>query len=263
VVSVEQTLRNADPPARRFDYGNLGLRLAGRLGETDFAIVYYDGYDVAPNFSVPISLAFTPGSGAPLPVVADTELVPAYRRFRSIGADAATPIGPFTARAEGAFRFRRPYPFAVTEISGEVLGDPEAVRDLIEGETVVFDAFVERDAVEWGIGADTVIDGFIPLIELYQIILLNNDRRLLIRDVDTRLTANLRRRWMSDRLESQLLAVWGIESGYELLRAQVGYDVYDGVQLLAGVLGIWGDSNSLVGQYKRNSEAYARLRYSF
>ncbi|HZR71112.1 MAG TPA: DUF1302 family protein [Burkholderiales bacterium] len=263
-VAVEQTLRNAPPPARQFDNGNLGARFSARLGETDVALVYYDGFDPAPNFSVPVRVAVGEAEpGAVVPVTAFTQLVPAYRRFRSLGADAATPVGPLTVRAEAAWRFRRPYPSAVQEITNQILGDPALVDHLVRGETVEVPAFAERDAVEWGIGADTVLDGFVPLVELYQLILLHNDRRLLVRDVDTRLAANLRKRWMSDRLEGQLIALWGIESGYELLRGQLAYEVREGVQVVAGVLGIFGDRNSLIGQYDRNSEAYARIRYTF
>jgi hypothetical protein len=137
------------------------------------------------------------------------------------------------------------------------------VQRLVAGETLDVPAFVTRDAAEWGIGADTVLGDFTPLVEIHQIILLHNDQRLLIRNVETRLAANLRATWMADRLETQLLGLWGIEGGYELVRGQLTYDVTDDLEVRVGILGIWGDRDSIVGQFDRNSEAYARIRYSF
>jgi hypothetical protein len=107
------------------------------------------------------------------------------------------------------------------------------------------------------------VSGFIPLVELFQVILLHNDQPLLIRDVDTRLTLNLRKSWLADELEGQLLFVWGIEAGYELARLQMSYALSDAIQLRVGLLGIQGDRNSLIGQFNQNSEAFFRVRYSF
>lgn len=264
-VTVTQQVQNSPAPGRTIGKGNLGIRLSGRSGEADWAVVFFEGFDPTPNFSVPIRVVPSPTQSRPgvLEATAETRLRPAYRRFQSLGADGAMPIGAFTARAEAAWRFRRPYAIPVDQLTSRILADPSLVRRLAAGETVELPAFAERDAVEWGAGVDTIVEGFVPLLELYQVIVLHNDQRLLIRDVDTRLTLNLRRRWMADRLESQLLGAWGIESGYELLRAQLTYDILDGLQAVAGVLGVWGARNSLVGQYKRNSEAFARLRYTF
>lgn len=263
-VSVEQALRNAPPPSRRFDDGNVGLRFAGRTRGADWAVAWFDGYDPTPNFDVPVRLRpGLPGAPGATPVAAETTLVPAYRRFRSIGADGARAFGPFTVRAEAAFRFRRPWPFAVDQVTRRILADPTLVQALLRGDTVDVPSWVERDAIEWGIGADTIFHGWMPLLELYQVAILRNDVRLLVRDVDTRITANLRRRWFGDRVESQFVFVEGFEGNYRLLRAQLAWDATDGLQLVAGVLGIWGDRDTLIGQYAGRGEFFGRIRYSF
>ncbi|HEY8515377.1 MAG TPA: hypothetical protein VIS07_07680 [Candidatus Binatia bacterium] len=263
LVDIEQRLENAPAPARRFDNGNVGLRISGRTRGVDWSAVFYDGYDPAASFTVPISLTIDGASDGVLHGTASTRLRPAYLRFQSLGVDASTVFGGLTTRFEAAWRFRRPYPRDVRRLSDDVLENPKAIEALLAGETVNVDAFARRDAVEWGIGADYLIDGWLPLIELYQIILLHNDTPLLIRDVDSRLAASLRKSWMSDRLETKLVGLWGIESGYELVRAEATYAVTDALELRAGVLGIWGNSFSLIGEFKKNSELYARIRYSF
>jgi len=260
-LRVEQELVSA----RRFDNGNLGFRVAGRTAGVDWSAMYFDGYDPAPSFTVPVRLALgddptTPGT---FEATALTQLRPAYRRFRSIGADASRVFGPLTTRFEAAWRFRRPYPRDVRRLSEDILASPADVEALLAGRTVTLDAFVERDAVEWGMGADYAIGGWLPLVELYQVILLHNDTPLLIRDVDSRIATSVRKLWMSDRLETKLLGLWGIESGYEMVRFETTYAVSDALEIRAGVLGLWGNAFTLIGQFKKNSEAYARIRYSF
>lgn len=265
VVDVEQELRNSPAPARRFDNGNVGLRVSGRSSGVDWSAVYFDGYDPAASFTVPVRLELGGTGGTPgvLNATALTQLRPAYLRYQSIGADASSVFGGLTTRFEAAWRFRRPYPRDVRSLTGDILDDPARIDALLRGETVTLDAFEKRDAVEWGIGADYFVAGYLPLLELYQIVLLHNDTPLLIRDVDTRLTASVRKTWLTDQLETELVGLWGIESGYELLRLEATYAVTDAIEVGAGVLGIWGDAVSLIGEFKDNSQAYGRLSYSF
>lgn len=265
LIHITQQLRNAPPPARRFDNGNVALRLSGRSAGVDWSAVYYDGFDPAANFVVPVRLALDGGSGTPgvFGATAQTQLEPAYLRYRSIGTDASAVFGGLTTRFEAAWRFRRPYPRDVRSLSGEILDNPAQIQTLINGGTVTLNAFEQRDAVEWGLGADYLTAGYLPLIELYQVILMNNDVPLLIRNVDTRLTASVRKSFLADRLATELVGLWGIESTYELVRAEATYAVTDQIGVGAGVLGIWGNPVSLIGEFNRNSQAYGRISYSF
>jgi hypothetical protein len=263
LIDVEQQLENAPPPARRFDNGNVGLRVSGRTRGVDWAAVFFDGFETTPAFTVPISLTIDGQSDGVLLGTAFTKLRPAYLRYQSLGADASAVFGGMTTRFEAAWRFRRPYARDVRRLADDVLESPESIDALLAGETVTVDAFARRDAVEWGIGGDYLVDGWLPLLELYQVIVLHNDTPLLIKDVDSRLTASVRKSWLADRLETELVGLWGIESGYELVRVEGTYAVTDAIEVRAGVLGIWGNAASLIGEFKKNSEAYARIRYSF
>ncbi|MBM4242452.1 MAG: hypothetical protein FJ148_01375 [Deltaproteobacteria bacterium] len=265
VVDIEQEVRNSRAPARRFDNGNVAFRVSGRNSGIDWSAMFFDGYDPAANFSVPVTLDLSDPNVTPgvFTTTALTQLEPAYRRFQSIGADASSVFGGFTTRFEAAWRFRRPYPREVSSLAGEILSSPRRLAELLAGGTVPLDAFEERDAVEWGIGADYMVDGWLPLLELYQIILLHNDTPLLIRNVDTRITASLRKTWLEgDSLETRIAGLWGIESGYEMVRAEATYAITDRVAAQLGVLGVWGAARSLIGQYDRNSQLFGRLSYS-
>jgi hypothetical protein len=192
------------------------------------------------------------------------QLKPDYQRFRSLGFDLETALGGFTVRAEGAFKFRRPYSFDLNSLFQRIRDDQALVNQIANSSTpVAVPAFVLRDSVDWGIGADYLYEGWLALLELYQVLLLNNDQRLLVRDVDTRLAVNLEKRLLQDRLLARLLGVWAIESSYEVARSELSYEVMDGLTVRAGVLGIWGSRNSLIGEFHRNGELYAGVRYSF
>ncbi|MDG2308911.1 MAG: hypothetical protein P8R42_30375 [Candidatus Binatia bacterium] len=257
-LPVDQVARNSDAPARRFDNGNVGVRLGGRSGIVDWHLMFFDGYDTAPAFDT------TARVNDPIedPSV-ETELLPAYLRYTSVGADAATTVGDWSVRAEGAYKFGRPWSFELSRLTDQVVNDPDAVDALLDGETLMLPTYVKRDAIEWGLAADTFFADTLALVEFYQVLLFNNDVPLLVRNVDTRLAVNLETPWFGERLTTELLGVWGIEAGYALTRAHASWAWTDALRLELGLLGIWGDQDSLVGQYERNSQLYGRVTYSF
>lgn len=263
-IDIRQETVNAPAPARRFDNGNVAVRMAARVGDVDWSMMFWDGYDTSPAFEVPIRLTLgAPGDDGRTIGVADTQVRPAYRRFQAIGTDFAFSIDRFTIRGEGNWRFRRPYSMDLGDVADRVLDDPAKRQALLDRQTIVEPAFVQRDSLAWGLGADTILAGTLSILEVYQLVILNNDQPLLVQNVDTRLAANLSRGFLRDRMEAELIGIWGIESSYGLVRATVGYDVVDGVELYLGALGIWGRERSLVGQFRRNSELFGGVRYYF
>jgi hypothetical protein len=262
-ISVTQETSNSPAPARRFDNGNVGLQLSGRSASVDWSVIFFDGYDPAPAFVVPIRLELEPDPVLGAIGTASTQLRPAYERFQAIGADFAFAADAFTVRGEANWRFRRPYPMDLTDVADRVIADPAKVQALLQGDTVVEPSFVKRDSLAWGLGVDTLVAGYLPILEVYQLVLLNNDQPLLVKNVDTRLIANVSRRFLRDRIEAEVSAIWGIESGYELVRALATFDLTDDIELRAGVLGIWGRDQSLIGQFNRNSELFGGVRYRF
>jgi len=121
---------------------------------------------------------------------------------------------------------------------------------------------VVHSAFEWGLGADYVYEGYLLLLQVNQTDVLHNDVDLLIKNVETRLLANLRKSFFSERLQAQLIAVQAIESDYTLVRPTFLYRLTDNVNAEVGYLFIAGRSNSIVGQYKRNGEGFVRLEYT-
>jgi hypothetical protein len=273
VVPLGFRTRNRSSPSFRMDRAGYGARLSGFDRGIDYAVYYYHGFDSQPAFRlIAEALAGEPSDG-PLGfnLEADTELSPIFRLVHLGGIDAAYAWDRFTFRGEAAFVSGRPFSrdlrFLITdprELAGEIR---DAISQLEPGGPPVPielpPSFVVRDAVEWGVGADCTIGGTFILLQVNQTDVLGNDIDLLIRDVETRLAANVRRRFWHEDLELRLSAVHAIESDYTMLEPRLTVLLWDRIELRAGYLFIAGRQSSLIGQYKQNDQAFFRLRYLF
>jgi len=125
------------------------------------------------------------------------------------------------------------------------------------------DLFPTLDAVEWGIGADYLIGGFTPLVQLNQIALLDRAPRLLIHDPETRPSATLRKKLLAERLELEVKGTYAIERQAWFVFPRASYLVTDDLRVRLGYLAIGGPRASLLGQFRKNDEVVLQARYSF
>ncbi len=118
-------------------------------------------------------------------------------------------------------------------------------------------------AVEWGVGADYLIHGFTPLVQLNQIVILDRAPRLLIHDPDTRASATLRKKLLAERLELEVKGVYALERQAWYVFPRASYQVTDDLRLRLGYLALGGPRASLLGQFRNNDEFVLQARYSF
>ena len=124
--------------------------------------------------------------------------------------------------------------------------------------------FVKRDRFEWGAGLDYVIDGWIPLLQVNQAVVTNNDgTKLLVSDTDTRILVALRKLLMGDRFKIDLVAFQGIERSYTTALARFSFAITDHLRARCGYVLIAGTRQSVIGQYQDLDEAFFQVRYSF
>ena len=258
--------QNAPTPALRVENSEIGLRYAAHIHDADCALYYFHGFDVQPAFRL---TADAIGSRT-MVTGATTTLSPVFRSIDSGGGDFAYAFDRFTVRGEGAFVHGRPFPIDLRFL----ITDPSLLKDSIldalsrlpptgsgTASVKLPDSFAVRDAVEWGIGADYLYEGYMLLLQVEQTDVLHNDQPLLIKDVDTRLLLNLRKNVLHDALQIRLVAEHAIESDYTLLRPLLRYRVTDHIAVTAGYVFIAGRSHSVIGEYKHNDEGWMSLEY--
>ncbi len=275
------------PPPQQLDEGALALRVAGAVRGAEWSLSYYDGPETAPAFGFSTSV-YSPsaqekirnGQRPTIPggdlkeLLADATLRPLANRMRLVGGDLALPWGGFTTRFEAAFGFGRMLPRSTESLlSLDNIHDKVApvifdvVDTILAGDSATLDLgdlFVERDRFEWGAGVDYVIDGWVPLLQVNQAIVTNNDgTELLVSDTDTRILLALRKLLMGDRFKIDLVAFQGIERSYSTALARFSFAITDRLRARFGYVLIAGTRQSVVGQYQDLDEAFFQVRYSF
>lgn len=273
-----------DPTPWTFDNGAAALRLAATSAGADWALVYYAGPETAPSFDFSTTIV-SPGAqekiaNGQMPTVDDltrldstSVLSPQVSHIQLVGGDVSRTFGGFTARAELAYGFHRSVPRSTAELLGlDSIGNsvrpqlPQIVAGLLAGQAVPVDLgplFVHRDVFEWGAGVDYAIDGWVPVLQLNQSVVLDNDLELLVPDIDTRLLAALRKSFFDDRLATELVGVQGLGRSYTTIQPRATYNFTDHFYVRAGYLFIAGTRNSVIGEYKRNDEFFVQARYAF
>jgi hypothetical protein len=270
-------------PTRELDDGAAGVRLAAVSRGVDWSLSYYDGPETAPAFDFRAAV-FSPSAQQKVregrtPTIADlqnlqadTTLRPRFSRIRLVGGDLAFQFAGVTARMEAVYGFHRLLPrttedlVSLQNIKRAVTPDlGTIITRLLKGEAVSIDLgdlFVARDTVEWGAGVDYPHSGWVPVLQVNQMLILDNSTSLLITDVDTRLFAALRKSFLADRLATELVAFQGFERSYTGAIARFAYDVTENLRVRVGYLFIAGSRHTLVGQYHGNDEVFLQIRYS-
>jgi hypothetical protein len=273
VIHTDFSTANAGA-GQRLENGAVGARLSGLSHGVDWSLSFYDGRETAPAFALQTAVRLaTPSAGTgALPLDATAVLQPRFGRIWMTGADAAFQLAGVTARAEAVYGSGRLVPRSTAELLGldnivRVVG-PSAdtiLAQLLAGQTVPIDLgnlFERRDVIEWGLGADYPYQGWTPVLQVNQSVVLNNDVTLLVPNVDTRLFGALRKAFLSDRLATEIIAVQGLERSYTLAIARATYALTDWLRVRLGYLAIGGSRNTVLGEYKRNDEVFFEVRLS-
>jgi hypothetical protein len=257
-----------DRPPRHFDDGGIAFRLGGAWRESDWDVYHYTGPETGPNADLRVELRHP--RGMLLPLTAVSRLRQAHDVIHMTGADWAMPIGGLTVRAEVAHFINKPYLRRSRDLISPRALSALPLTDIVRqvarrgrAPVPLGDLFLDLDTVEWGIGADTVWHGFIPLLQVSQIVLLEPAPRLLITDPETRFTALLRRRFLAERLELELRAVYTLDLGGWFAFPRVSYLLRDDLRLRLGYLAVGGPRSSLIGQFHDNDEVVFQARWSF
>lgn len=263
-VPVALRTLNHHPP-HGLENGGGAVRLGGTWRDTDWDLYHYTGPETGPDVDLLSTARLV--SATPLRITSSAVLRQAHDSMHMSGADAATALGGFTVRAEVAYMDDHTYLRPASDLGKEI-----PLRQVLNGlatskshttQVPLGALFPSLDSVEWGIGADYLVHGWLPLLQLTQIVLLEPAPRLLIADPETRLSATLRKRWLADRLEFESRGVYALERGGWFFFPRLSYLVRDDFRVRLGYLAIGGPRTSLLGEFGRNDEVVMQARYSF
>jgi hypothetical protein len=270
-VHIDEFRTESDPPPRTIGAGGLALRVGATSRAVDWALYHYSGPETGPNLDLEGDLRLRrPASGLAGGLAADARLVQAHDVFHMTGADAAFVVGPVAFRAEVAHFLDRPMLRVAADLVGPgALADAQLVRlvqrvlDDGSARVPLGDLFPDQDVLEWGVGADGLWRGWHPLVQVSQVIILDGAPRLLVADPETRALARLSRRWIDDRLTTEMRFLWAIERGSWFAQPAIFYEPRDDVRVGVGYLAIGGTPKSLIGQFQGNDQVYLEARWSF
>ncbi len=270
-----RTLNNRPP--KTFDAGGGAFRLAGTLHGMDWSISHYTGPETGPDATILASarcrLCTDEDVGLPsghLPVKARAFLRQEHDIIHMTGADWSTTLGGATIRSEVAVFQDRPYlrnsadviAHALTPRVVEKYGR-ELVLNGVRKRVPLQELFPDRDSVEWGIGADYLIEGFLPLLQVNQVVFTDDGPEQLLANPETRLLASVRKRFLQDTLEVELRGVYAFERAAWFAYPRVSYRYGDHWRFRLGYLAIGGPTASVIGQFRDNDEFTLEARYSF
>jgi hypothetical protein len=260
-----------DRPPKTLDAGGVAFRLGGTWREMDWDVYHYTGPETGPDTDL-LSTVFVDSTSPELRLHSRADLRQAHDVIHMTGVDWAAVLFGVTVRAEAAFFQDRPYLRPGSDFYRDALAQlgrnriqKILTRAVQRGSAPVplGDLFVDRDSVEWGIGADYIWNGFIPLLQVNQIAFFDDGPELLVADPETRLTASLRQRLLADRLELEVRGTYEVEREAWFLFPRVSYQVRDDLRVRVGYLAIGGPTASVFGQYADNDEFVFQARYSF
>jgi hypothetical protein len=265
VIPVQFGTLNHRPP-RQLEDGAIGVRVGGTWRDTDWDIYHYTGPETGPDADLQITLKHP--RAMLLPLRATSLLRQAHDMIHMTGADASAVFGGLTVRAEAAHFDDRPYLRVASDLIPEAERNFDATQLLRHPERQSFPVpvsplFPALDAVEWGIGADYLIHGWQPLLQVNQIVLLERAPRLLIHDPETRLSGTVRKRIFAERVELEVKGTYAVERAAWYVFPRVSWLVRDDLRLRLGYLALGGPQLSLIGQFRRNDEVVLEARYSF
>jgi len=225
IQSRPQNLKNAE----------LFTRISGYWGAREWALYGYRGFFPQPVGVVMID-SVTPQLYAP--------------RMSSAGASIRGPVGSYLVNLEGAFYYSE------EDTDGEDPMLPNSAAKLLAG--------VERSlGNELTAGAQWFGDWMMNY-DKYEQPFLNSGTEPMVDELRHTVTLRLTKFLRYQTIKLSFFGYWGISDEDVYLRPSVDYNFSDAVKITLGAN--WLDGNkpyTMFGQFQNNSNAYARVRYSF
>ncbi len=166
-----------------------------------------------------------------------------YERTHLLGGTLSTVLGDFTLRGEVGYSSDRYFlTNDITDADGVArTGDLSYVLGL--------------DYQGW---RDWFVSG-----QIFQSIITNSSPGLVRDDVDTTLTLLVRRDFMNDSLQAEVLLIHSLNQEDGVLQASLNYEWRSNIELRAGADIFYGNTNGLFGQFDHNDRVSVGIEIGF
>ena len=223
---------------RSLNNSEIFIKYSALTSKIDFELMGGYTWDDYPTMHIEKEIDMSSGS----PVLTGLIITPEHHRLYIGGGSFSTEVKGVVLRGEAAYYNGK---YFQTE-------DPSAI-----------DALVEKDYLHYLIGLDFSIGDIKLSTQLIQEAIIDYDEYMLKEEMETTMTFLARYDLLRETLHLELFSYVGITNEDALIRPKISYDFDDSFSILFGSNIFIGDEKGRFGQYKDNSMAYVKLKYSF
>lgn len=229
---------NLEKPAKKIKNQEVGFRMSRFLEKfgLDISAFGFYGYDYFPT--VFRALHIDPATSTP--VVA---LKPRYERLPIFGATFSKDLNNIIIKGE--FVYSKGKYFSVDDSTDS-------------------DGAVKKDFIDYIIGVDYTFFGKIDFnFQFMQRIVFNYDDKMIDGKTNTSASIWLKTGFLDNKLEPELLFVFGLDKNDYLLRPKINYKINERWQVAAGADIFGGEPNGNFGRFDNKDRTYIELKYVF
>lgn len=220
---VAVNLRPIERPNNIVTDSDIGMRFSRFWRGWDLTVNYLYHYADFPVFFQSVFLA--PGG-------ATVTVSPRYERNHLIGGSFSNAFGNLTMRGEAIYNTDR---FVLTTNRKDADG-------IIKSGEIAYVL-----GLDWGGIQDSLVS-----FQLFQSWLLKSANGMVRDTLDTTTTFLLRRHFLNETLETEVLWLHNVNQGDGLIRPKISYELRDNLKIWTGFDLFYGDRNGLFGQFDRN-----------
>ena len=220
---VAVNLRPLERPKNIVTDSDIGMRFSSFWHGWDLTVNYLYHYADFPVFFQSVFLA--PGGAV-------VTVNPRYARNHLLGGSFSNAFGNLTVRGEAIYNTDR---FVLT-------------TNRRDGDGVIKSGEVAYVlGLDWGGIQDSLVS-----FQLFQSWLLKSANGMVRDTLDTTTTFLLRRHFLNETLETEVLWLHNVNQGDGLIRPKISYEVRDNMKIWSGFDLFYGDRNGLFGQFDQN-----------
>ena len=228
-------LNDEELPENSLENSEFGLKLSTFLLGADISLLYLDGYADHPS----IQVVDTTITGSPIPTQIDTYLSPTYYRSPMYGLNFSCPVFTTVIRGElGYFANRRFSNVNMQTVTSDYFSGMMGIDFTGPwGSSISFQA-IHRQIMDYKSG-------------------MVDDK------TEQMATATISGSFLRETVIASVLGLADVNEDAGLGRLDISYAWSDALRISLGGFLLWGNEDTLFGQFDVNDNIYLKIKYSF